>query len=109
MEQDKEKEEKEEKSDESVRIETAGLVNGDMGDGSTEQCVDHSPPHTDRTGSEGHTDTQDSGSKTENEHRNEEGSTDHKVCTYLLFFCLFVCSCTQVICVSTSCLSLITG
>ncbi|XP_044211683.1 FYVE, RhoGEF and PH domain-containing protein 4a isoform X4 [Thunnus albacares] len=78
MEQDKEKEDKKEGNDESVRIETAGLVNGDMGDGSTEQSDDHSPPHTGRTGTESHMENEDSGTKTESEHRNEEGSTDQK-------------------------------
>ncbi|KAM7414172.1 hypothetical protein PAMA_019132 [Pampus argenteus] len=75
MEEDKEKKDKLEGNDESVRIETAGLVNGDMEDESTEQSDDHSPPHTDRTGTECH---EDSGTKTENEHRNDEGSTDQK-------------------------------
>lgn len=79
MEQDKEKEER---NSESVRIETAGLVNGDMGDGSAEQRVDHSPPHTDRTGRESLTKNEDSG--TESEHRNGEGSTDQKVRACLL-------------------------
>ncbi|KAM8751342.1 FYVE, RhoGEF and PH domain-containing protein 4a isoform 2-T2 [Acanthopagrus schlegelii] len=73
MEQDKEKEER---NSASVRIETAELVNGDMGDGSAEQGDDHSPPHTDRTGREIHTKNEDSG--TESEHRNGEGSTDQK-------------------------------
>lgn len=84
MEQDKGKEDKEENSDESVRTETDGLVNGEMPEGSTEQCEDDSPPHTDRTGSGSRTETEDSGYKTESEHRNEEGSTDHKVCVSLL-------------------------
>lgn len=77
MEQDKEKEDKEENG--SVRIETAGLVNGDMGDGRTEQDEDHSPPQMDRTDTESHTKNEDSGTTTESEHRNEEGSADHKV------------------------------
>ncbi|XP_018558968.1 FYVE, RhoGEF and PH domain-containing protein 4a isoform X2 [Lates calcarifer] len=76
MEQDKEKEDKEENG--SVRIETAGLVNGDMGDGRTEQDEDHSPPQMDRTDTESHTKNEDSGTTTESEHRNEEGSADHK-------------------------------
>ncbi|XP_071361331.1 FYVE, RhoGEF and PH domain-containing protein 4a isoform X3 [Trachinotus anak] len=66
MEQDKEKEEKEGSANESVRTETAGLVNGDMGIGSAEQDEDHSPAQTDTE------------SHTENEDRNEEGSTDQK-------------------------------
>ncbi|CAK6960158.1 FYVE%2C RhoGEF and PH domain-containing protein 4a isoform X1 [Scomber scombrus] len=78
MEQDKEKEDKQEGNDESVRIETAGMVNGDMGDGSTEQSEDHSPPHTGRTGTESSTENDDSGTTTESEHRNEEGSADQK-------------------------------
>ncbi|XP_027128633.1 FYVE, RhoGEF and PH domain-containing protein 4a isoform X2 [Larimichthys crocea] len=78
MEQDKVTEDKQERNNESVRIETAGLVNGDMGDGSAEQSDDHSPPHTDRTGTECHTENEDSGTQTESEHRNEEGSADHK-------------------------------
>ncbi|XP_041853882.1 FYVE, RhoGEF and PH domain-containing protein 4a isoform X2 [Melanotaenia boesemani] len=73
MEQDREKEEK---SLSSVRIETASLVNGDMG--STEQSDDHSAPHADRTDAKGHTDNEDSETKTEGEERSEEGSTDHK-------------------------------
>ncbi|KAM9375914.1 FYVE, RhoGEF and PH domain-containing protein 4a isoform 2-T2 [Pholidichthys leucotaenia] len=79
MEQDKEKgeeEEEERKKQESVRIETAALVNGDMG--STELSEDHSPPHTDRTGTESHTENEDSGTNTENEHGSKEGSTEHK-------------------------------
>lgn len=84
MEQDKEKEDKQEGNDESVRIETAGLVNGDMGDGSTEQSEDHSPPHTGRTGTESSTENEDSGTTTESEHRNEEGSADQKVRACLL-------------------------
>lgn len=77
MEQDKENEDKQERNNESVRIETAALVNGDMGDGSTEQSDDHSPLHTDRTETENHTENGDSG---ESEHKSEEGSTDQKVC-----------------------------
>ena len=77
MEQDKQ--EKQEKQDDGVRIETAGLVNGDMGSGSKEQSDDHSPPHTDRTGTESHTENEDSGTKIESQHRNGEGSTDQKV------------------------------
>lgn len=101
MEQDKEKEEQEEKNDESMRTETAGLLNGDMPDGSTEQCEEHSPPHTDRTGSESHIETEDSGNKTESEHRNEEGSTDHKVCVYLLLLAALARKCIKCVCVST--------
>ncbi|XP_040893475.1 FYVE, RhoGEF and PH domain-containing protein 4a isoform X7 [Toxotes jaculatrix] len=77
MELDKEKEDKESEN-ECVRIETAGLVNGDMGGGSAEQDEDHSPPQTDRTDTESHTENEDSGTATESEHRNEEGSSDHK-------------------------------
>lgn len=73
MEKDKNKEDKEEKH-ESVRTETAELVNGDMG--SSEQSDDHSPSHTERTDTEN--ENEDSETKTEAEHRNEEGSTDHK-------------------------------
>ncbi|KAI3371580.1 hypothetical protein L3Q82_024148, partial [Scortum barcoo] len=76
MEQDKEKEDEQERNDESVRTETGGLVNGDMGDGSTEQSEEHS--NTDRTGTESHTKNEDSGTTAEIEHRNEEGSADHK-------------------------------
>ncbi|XP_042351885.1 FYVE, RhoGEF and PH domain-containing protein 4a [Plectropomus leopardus] len=76
MEQDKE--DNQERINDSVTIETAGLVNGDMGCESTEQSDDHSPPHTDRTGTESHTENEDSGTKIESEHRNEEGSTDQK-------------------------------
>ncbi|XP_034734953.1 FYVE, RhoGEF and PH domain-containing protein 4a isoform X2 [Etheostoma cragini] len=79
MEQDKKKEDSPESNNESVRVETAGLLNGDMGSGSTEQSDDHSsPPHTDRTGTESYTENDDSGTKIESEHRNEEGSPDHK-------------------------------
>lgn len=80
MEQDKEKEDKEESESESVRIETAGLVNGDMGDGRAEQDEDHSSPQTDRTDTERHNENEDSGTTTESsEHRSEEGSADQKV------------------------------
>lgn len=71
---EKEKEDTEEKH-ESVRTETAELVNGDMG--SSEQSDDHSPSHVDRTGNE--TENEETDAKTEGEHKNEEGSTDHKV------------------------------
>lgn len=71
---EKEKEDTEEKH-ESVRTETAELVNGDMG--SSEQNDDHSPSHVDRTGNE--TENEETDAKTEGEHKNEEGSTDHKV------------------------------
>lgn len=74
MEQDKERKET---NDQSARTE---LLNGDIGDVSTEQCEDHSPLQTDRTVPGGHTDSVDSKSRTENEHGNEEGSTEHKVC-----------------------------
>ncbi|XP_058501229.1 FYVE, RhoGEF and PH domain-containing protein 4a isoform X8 [Solea solea] len=76
MEQDKE--EKEESENQSVRIETAGLVNGDMGDGSTEPNEDHSPLEKNRTDAESHSENTDSVAATESEHKNEEVSTDHK-------------------------------
>lgn len=82
MEQDKEKEDKQEKNNGSVR--TAGIVNGDMGDGGTEQSDDHSRPHTGRTGTESHGENEDSGTRTESEHRNGEGGADHKVRACLL-------------------------
>ncbi|XP_069384237.1 FYVE, RhoGEF and PH domain-containing protein 4a isoform X4 [Paralichthys olivaceus] len=75
MEQDKE--DKKECENESVRIDTTELVNGDMGDGGAEQDEDHSPPPTVRTDGEAE-DKKDSGTATDNEHRSEEGSTDHK-------------------------------
>uniref|UniRef100_A0A672ZTQ5 FYVE, RhoGEF and PH domain containing 4a n=1 Tax=Sphaeramia orbicularis TaxID=375764 RepID=A0A672ZTQ5_9TELE len=80
MEKDKQTKEdtKKETDNESVRTETAGMVNGDMVDESAEQTGDRSPPHTDRTGTENHTENEDSGTKTDREHRNEEGSADHK-------------------------------
>lgn len=80
MQMEQEKEEKEESDNEQ----TARIVNGDMGDGSTNQSDDHSPPHTDRTGSENHTRNEDSGTGTESEHRNGEGVADHKVCACLM-------------------------
>lgn len=82
MEQDKGKEDKQERDNESVR--TAKLVNGDMGDGSTEQSDDHSAPHTDRTGTESHTENEDSGTRTESEDGNGEAGADHKVRACLL-------------------------
>ncbi|KAM3609265.1 uncharacterized protein V6R79_012024 [Siganus canaliculatus] len=78
MEQEKEKEDKQEGDGGSVRIETARLVNGDMGDGSADQNDAHSPRHTDRTDTEIHTENKDSDSQTESERKNEEASTDHK-------------------------------
>ncbi|KAK2841976.1 hypothetical protein Q5P01_012176 [Channa striata] len=75
MEQDKDKEEKE---DQGLRIKTVGLVNGDVVDQRPEECEDHSPLDPDRTVSESHTGNEDSGSKTEDEPRKEDGSTDHK-------------------------------
>ncbi|KAM9854868.1 FYVE, RhoGEF and PH domain-containing protein 4a [Aulostomus maculatus] len=77
MEQDKE-EDQVKGENESVRIEPAGMVNGDVGDESAETSDDHSPPHTDRTGTQRHSDSEDSGTKTESEHRNEDTSTDQK-------------------------------
>lgn len=78
MEQDKKKEDKQERNNERARIEPARLLNGDMGDGGAEQSDDHSLPHTGRTGTDSHTENEDS------EHRNEEGSSDHKVRACLL-------------------------
>ncbi|XP_034540915.1 FYVE, RhoGEF and PH domain-containing protein 4a isoform X2 [Notolabrus celidotus] len=81
MEQEKEKEkekEKEERNNDSVRIETAGMVNGDMVDRSTEQSDEHSAAHMDRTGTESHSENEDSETKTEDEHKSEEGSADQK-------------------------------
>ncbi|XP_076588642.1 FYVE, RhoGEF and PH domain-containing protein 4a isoform X2 [Chaetodon auriga] len=78
MEHDKEKGDKQERNNESARTETARLVNGAMGDGSTEQSDDHSRPHINRTGTGSRTENEDSGAQTESEHRNEEGSTDQK-------------------------------
>lgn len=86
MEQDKESKLKEEKSDESVRIETVELVNGDIADRSLEQSEDHSHPHTDRTGTESNTENSESGEITESDNRNEERSTHHKVC-YVCYVC----------------------
>lgn len=91
---EKEKEDTEE-NHESVRIETAELVNGDMG--SSEQSDDHSPSHADRTGTE--TENEEIEAKTEGEHRNEEGSTDHKV--RIEFKHLLCAPGTQVLCIST--------
>uniref|UniRef100_A0A3B5B162 FYVE, RhoGEF and PH domain-containing protein 4-like n=1 Tax=Stegastes partitus TaxID=144197 RepID=A0A3B5B162_9TELE len=77
MEQGKEKEDKEEKNHESERTGTGELVNGDMG--SAEQSGDHSPAaHTDRTGTESHTENEDSGTTAESEQRSEEGNADLK-------------------------------
>ncbi|XP_031712517.1 FYVE, RhoGEF and PH domain-containing protein 4a isoform X2 [Anarrhichthys ocellatus] len=76
MEQDKDMVDIPETNSDSVRIETAELVNGDCR--STEQTGDHSPPQTDRTATESHTEKEDSGTEIESEHKNEEGSTDHK-------------------------------
>lgn len=102
MEKDKEeKVDKQQGNDESVRIETAGLVNGDMGDGSTEQSDDHSPSHTDRTDTESHTENEDSETKTESEHKNEEGSTDQKVRACLLVD-FFFATCFTLLCVFIS-------
>ncbi|XP_034032954.1 FYVE, RhoGEF and PH domain-containing protein 4-like isoform X2 [Thalassophryne amazonica] len=45
--------ESKQKEKELERTETTGLVNGDMGDGSTEQSDDQSPSHMDRTATDG--------------------------------------------------------
>ncbi|KAM3870080.1 FYVE, RhoGEF and PH domain-containing protein 4a [Diretmus argenteus] len=76
---DRERDREKERNNGTVGTETAGLVNGDMGDGSAQQSSDHSPPHTDRTGTETHTGNEDSGSKAEpqNEH-GKEGSIEPK-------------------------------
>ncbi|XP_034444134.1 FYVE, RhoGEF and PH domain-containing protein 4a isoform X8 [Hippoglossus hippoglossus] len=71
------KEDKKEQENGSVTIETAGLVNGDMGDGGAEQDEDPSPPQTGRTDGEAE-EEKDSGAATESEHRSEEASTDQK-------------------------------
>lgn len=76
-----EKDNEEEKQ--SVRKETDGLVNGDMGDGSAEQNEDHSPPQTDRTDEESHTHSTD----TESEHKNESKGTDQKVSLSVVVIC----------------------
>ncbi|KAF7661505.1 hypothetical protein LDENG_00259730 [Lucifuga dentata] len=73
-----EKENKEERSNGGVRIETAALVNGDVGDGSTERTGDHSPGHTDGTETESQRGNEDSGSNRERDQVKEEGSTDYK-------------------------------
>ncbi|XP_053282178.1 FYVE, RhoGEF and PH domain-containing protein 4a isoform X6 [Pleuronectes platessa] len=76
-EKEKEKEDKKQQENGGVRIETAGLVNGDMGDGGAEQDEEHSAPQTVRT--DGETEEEkDSGTATESEHRSEEGSADQK-------------------------------
>lgn len=77
-----EQEDTQERNDGGVRIETAGLVNGDMGDRSTERS-DQSPTRTERTGTDGHGD-EDRGTNTESEHRNEEVITETKVRARLL-------------------------
>lgn len=82
MEQDVEKENKEKKNNESVR--TARMVNGDIGEGGTEQSDGHSSPQTDRTGTESHTENEDCGTGTESEHRNGDEGADHKVRACLL-------------------------
>ncbi|KAI9523522.1 FYVE, RhoGEF and PH domain-containing protein 4 [Dissostichus eleginoides] len=74
MEQHKDKEDSQEENSDSVRTETTGLVNGDMG--SSEQSEGLSPPHTDRTVTE--TENKDSGTQIETEHKNEEGGTEQK-------------------------------
>ena len=73
MERHKDKEDSQEENSDSVRTETTGLLNGDMG--SSEQSEGLSPPHTDRTVTQ--TENKDSG--TETEHKNEEGGTEQKV------------------------------
>ncbi|XP_054476080.1 FYVE, RhoGEF and PH domain-containing protein 4a isoform X2 [Anoplopoma fimbria] len=78
MEQDKNQVDNPDTNNDSVTIETAGLVNGDMGCKSPEQTGDLSPPETDKTATESHTEKEDSGTKIESEHKNEEVSTDHK-------------------------------
>lgn len=77
-----EKENKQKENNESVR--TARMVNGDIGEGGTEQSDGHSSPQTDRTGTESHTENEDCGTGTESEHRNGDEGADHKVRACLL-------------------------
>lgn len=77
-----EKENKQRKNNESAR--TARMVNGDIGEGGTEQSDGRSSPQTDRTGTESHTENEDCGTGTESEHRNRDEGADHKVRARLL-------------------------
>ncbi|XP_038162161.1 FYVE, RhoGEF and PH domain-containing protein 4a isoform X6 [Cyprinodon tularosa] len=74
MDQDKETEKK---TNNSMRIETAELVNGDLE--SADQVEDHlSPEHRDRTDGESHAENEDSEKATETVQKVEEGSLEHK-------------------------------
>uniref|UniRef100_A0A3Q2DQU2 FYVE, RhoGEF and PH domain containing 4a n=1 Tax=Cyprinodon variegatus TaxID=28743 RepID=A0A3Q2DQU2_CYPVA len=74
MDQDKETEKK---TSNSMRIETAELVNGDLE--SADQVEDHlSPEHRDRTDGESHAENEDSEKATETVQKVEEGSLEHK-------------------------------
>lgn len=75
MEQEKENEDK---PDTNER--TAGILNGDIGDGDgdTGQGDEGSCPQADWTGTESHTGNEDSAGP-ESEHRQSEGVADHKV------------------------------
>ncbi|XP_056137270.1 FYVE, RhoGEF and PH domain-containing protein 4a isoform X2 [Lampris incognitus] len=75
QEQERETEEersKDERNNETVRVETAQLLNGDMGDGSTEEVGEHSAPNAHRMGAE----TPMGGATTET--HNEDGNTEQK-------------------------------
>lgn len=78
MEQEKENEDKQDTNER-----TAGILNGDIGDGNTGQEDEGSSPQADWTGTESHTGNEDVAG-TESEHRQSEGVADHKVSAPLL-------------------------
>lgn len=73
MEQEKENEDKQDTNER-----TAGILNGDIGDGNTGQEDEGSYPQADWTGTESHAGNEDLAG-TESEHRQSEGVADHKV------------------------------
>lgn len=78
MEQEKENEDKQDTSER-----TAGIVNGDIGDGATPQEDEGSSPQADWTGTESQSGNEDSAG-TESEHGQSQGAADHKVCAQML-------------------------
>lgn len=78
MEQEKENEDKQD-----TNGRTAGILNGDIGDGNMGQEDEGSSPQADWTGTESHTGNEDSAG-TESEHGQSEGVADHKVGAPLL-------------------------
>lgn len=74
--------EKENEDEQDANERTAGILNGDIGDGITAQEDEDSSPQAERTDSESQTGNEDS-TGTESEPGQSEGVADHKVRAHL--------------------------